>query len=120
MAQAGVAFAGDVTINAIELVAGGSKIDIREQVLSIELFEDIFSPFITGKVAITDSQDLINRMPLIGQELIQIDIQTPEMDQSKFKGTFYIFKMTERMSLGDTETGYVCLLYTSPSPRDRG
>ena len=119
MAQAGVAFAGDVTINAIELVAGGSKIDIREQVLSIELFEDIFSPFITGKVAITDSQDLINRMPLIGQELIQIDIQTPEMDKSKFKGTFYIFKLTERISLGDTETGYVLHFINSDAVKDR-
>ena len=32
MAQDGVTFAGAVSINAVELIAGGSKIDIREQI----------------------------------------------------------------------------------------
>ena len=106
MAQDGVTFAGDVTINSIELIAGGSKIDIREQIAFLEFYEDIFSPFITGKVVLQDSQDLVNRMPLIGQELLRCDIETPNMPDGKFTGTFYIFKLTERVTLGDTKLGY--------------
>ena len=75
MAQDGVTFAGDVSINAVELIAGGSKIDIREQISFIEFYENLFSPFITGKVVLQDAQDLVNRMPLIGQELLRCDIE---------------------------------------------
>ena len=59
MAQDGVTFAGDVSINAVELIAGGSKIDIREQISFIEFYENLFSPFITGKVVLQDAQDLV-------------------------------------------------------------
>jgi hypothetical protein len=117
--QDGVTFAGDVTINSIELVAGGSKIDIREQVANIEFFEDIFSPFITGKVVMSDSQDLLNRMPLIGQELLQVDIETPELPGGKFKGTFYIHKLTERISMGDTKMGYVLHFINTDAVKDK-
>ena len=114
----GVIFAGDVQINSIELIAGTSKIDIREQVATIEFFEDIFSPFITGKVVMSDSQDLINRMPLIGQELLRVDIETPEMPGGKFTGNFYIHKMTERIPLGDTKMGYVLHFINSDAVKD--
>ena len=95
MAQDGVTFAGDVTINTIEILAGGTKLDIRNQIANIEFFEDIFSPFITGKIVVSDTQDLVNRMPLIGQEILQVDIETPEMPNGKLKGAFYINKMTD-------------------------
>ena len=88
MAQDGVTFAGDVTINSLELIAGSTKLDIRNQIANIEFFEDIFSPFITGKVVISDTQDLINRMPLIGQEILQVNIETPELPGGKLKGSF--------------------------------
>lgn len=119
MAQDGVTFAGDVTINSIELIAGSTKLDIRNQVNNIEFFEDIFSPFITGKVILTDTQDLINRMPLIGQEILQVDIETPEMPGGKLKGSFYVFKLTERIALGDTELGYALHFINTDAVKDK-
>ncbi len=119
MAQDGVTFAGDVTINSIELIAGGSKIDIREQIAFLEFYEDIFSPFITGKVVLQDSQDLVNRMPLIGQELLRCDIETPNMPDGKFTGTFYIFKLTERVTLGDTKLGYTLHFINTDAVKDK-
>ena len=119
MAQDGVTFAGDVTINSIELIAGSTKLDIRNQISVIEFFEDIFSPFITGKVVINDTQDLINRMPLIGQEILQVDIETPELPGGKLKGAFYINKLTERVALGDTKIGYVLHFISTDAVKDK-
>ncbi len=119
MAQDGVTFAGDVTINSIELIAGSTKLDIRNQISVIEFFEDIFSPFITGKVVINDTQDLINRMPLIGQEILQVDIETPELPGGKLKGSFYINKMTERIAIGDTKLAYVLHFINTDAVKDK-
>ena len=119
MAQDGVTFAGDVTINSIELIAGSTKLDIRNQISVIEFFEDIFSPFITGKIVINDTQDLINRMPLIGQEILQVDIETPEMPNGKLKGAFYINKMTERIAIGDTKLAYVLHFINTDAVKDK-
>lgn len=119
MSKDGVTFAGDVTINSIELVSGGSKIDIREQVAYIDFYEDIFSPFITGKVILQDAQDLVNRMPLIGQELLRVDIETPQMKEGKLKGTFYIFKLTERITIGDTKIGYALHFINTDAVKDK-
>jgi len=119
MAQDGVTFAGDVTINTIEILAGGTKLDIRNQIANIEFFEDIFSPFITGRIVVSDTQDLVNRMPLIGQEILQVDIETPEMPNGKLKGAFYINKMTERVALGDTKIGYVLHFISTDAVKDK-
>ena len=119
MAQDGVTFAGDVSINAVELIAGGSKIDIREQISFIEFYENLFSPFITGKVVLQHAQDLVNRMPLIGQELLRCDIETPDFPGGKFTGSFYIFKLTERVALGDTKLGYTLHFINTDAVKDR-
>ena len=119
MAQYGVTFAGDVTINSLELIAGSTKLDIRNQIANIEFFEDIFSPFITGKVVISDTQDLINRMPLIGQEILQVNIETPELPGGKLKGSFYVNKLTERVALGDTKIGYVLHFISTDAVKDK-
>lgn len=103
-------FAGDVTINFVELVTSTGFIqNITSQVISIDLYEDIFSPFITGKLTIKDSQDLINLFPLVGQEYMNLSISTPTLtDTNKFiKGKFYVHKMTEREQLTDRSLVYV-------------
>ena len=100
-------FAGDVNIEKLELKSvNGFYQDISNQVIGIQIFEDIFAPFITGTLIIKDSLDLLNVFPLTGEEYISIKISTPTLPRGAIQGEFYVFKMTNREVLGDRAIVY--------------
>jgi hypothetical protein len=100
-------FAGDVSINKVQIITPkGFYQDITGQVLTVQFYEDIFSPFITGSIIIKESLDLINLFPFIGEEYVEIDITTPALKGSSIKGKYYIYKLTDRELLGDRSVIY--------------
>ena len=109
-----LSFAGDVQIRDVTLITtAGFAATITPQVVTIEIFEDIFSPFISGKMVIKDSQELGNLLPLVGEEIIRIDIGTPTIPaKDSYIGEFYVFKMDDRFKLSERELAYV-LHFTS-------
>ena len=108
-------FAGDVSIEKCDIfTSGGLKQDIAAQVIAISIYEDLFSPFISGSLTVRESFDLVNLFPFVGEEMVEIDIVTPTLEEDKnIKGTFYIYKMTDRVLLGDKLVAYV-LHFISP------
>ena len=100
-------FAGEVSINKVNVISSsGFYQDIKNQVIGIQVFEDLMSPFITGTLIIKDALDLINLFPFVGEEFVELDISTPTLKQGNIKATFYIFKMTDRQMLGDKVVVY--------------
>jgi len=100
-------FAGDVSVNSIKIVTRtGNSQNITAQVIGIQIFEDIFSPFITGSMVLKESFDFINLLPFTGEEQIEVDISTPTLSKGNIKGTFYIYKLTDRELLGDRAVTY--------------
>ena len=50
-------FAGDLTLPSVTVIGvSGNAINIRPQVLNIEIFETIFYPFTTAKIYITERE----------------------------------------------------------------
>ena len=100
-------FAGDVSVNSIKIVTRtGNSQNITAQVIGIQIFEDIFSPFITGSMVLKESFDFINLLPFSGEEQVEVDISTPTLSKGNIKGTFYIYKLTDRELLGDRAVTY--------------
>lgn len=100
-------FAGDVIIEKILITTPSGKYqDITNQVMAIQIFEDLFSPFITGSLIIRDSLDLINMFPLVGEERLDLKISTPFFIQGNIDSKFIITKMTNREVLGDRAVAY--------------
>lgn len=98
--------AGDVNIEKVKIVSSnGFFQDITNQVIAIQLFEDLFSPFITGTLIVKDSLDLINLFPFVGEEFVELKISTPTL-KAPIEGKFYIFKMTDREMIGDRTVIY--------------
>jgi hypothetical protein len=108
-------FAGDVSIEKCDIfTSGGLRQDIAAQVIAITIYEDIFSPFISGSLTVRESFDLVNLFPFVGEEMVEIEIVTPTLEENKnIRGTFYIYKMTDRVLLGDKLVAYV-LHFISP------
>lgn len=100
-------FAGDVLVDKVNVVsANGLYQDITNQVLSIQIFEDLFSPFITGNIVIKDSLDLVNLFPFVGEETLELKISTPTLKTGNIDAKFYIYKITDRDMLGDKSVVY--------------
>ena len=109
MSIAGLKIPGDVTVEiATVRSANGYVQDIRGQIVQIELFEDMFSPFTTGTIVLTDALDLVNFFPFIGEEYLLLKISTPSFnDPDKIiSGEFYLYKMDQRIMLNDKNQAY--------------
>lgn len=105
--QRAVRFAGDVSIDKVKIVTrNGMAQDITAQVIAIQVFEDIFSPFITGSLIVRESLDLINLFPFAGEEVVELEISTPSLENGNIKGTYYIYKLTDRELLGEKSVVY--------------
>ena len=85
-----IRFAGDVNIRRLEIVSSATyKVDVTNQLIGAEIYEDIFSPFTSLSLTIRESQDFINALPLRGEEIVNLEISTPTFDKEElfFKGS---------------------------------
>lgn len=100
-------FAGDVSIEKVQVVGpSGFFQDIANQVITIQIYEDLFSPFISGSLILKESLDLINVFPFVGEEFLNLEINTPTLKEGGIKGKFYIYKMTDRELVGNRSMVY--------------
>lgn len=104
---------GDINIEKIEVIslANDASFNVTNQVITIQIFEDLFSPFMTGSLIFKDSLDLINNLPMVGMEFVDIKMFTPSLDKSLkekgiIQGRFYIYKMTEREYIAEKSVVY--------------
>lgn len=123
--MAGVApnlrFAGDVTTSQLEIVGKNGRIDVRQLMVNITIFEDLFSPFISGNIVLRESLDLINKLPLIGEEYLELHLFTPGFDgqpDKEFKGRYYIYKMSERMNVAERSVAYTLHFMSTEGIKD--
>lgn len=106
MQTQGLKFAGDIQIKEVQLNSlNGQAANVTNQVTLIEIFEDLFSPFITMNIVLKESVDYINVFPFIGEEYVDIDIVTPTLD-IPIKGRFYVYKITDRQYTKEREVIY--------------
>jgi hypothetical protein len=104
-----IRFAGDVAIDKIEIISSnGFAQEITNQVVALEIYEDLWSPFTSGVLALKDSLDLTNLFPFVGEEYVNIKIHTPSfVDKTKIiSDQYYIYKMTNRTMSGDRNAIY--------------
>lgn len=101
--------AGDVSIEDVTIISiRGHAQTILPQVAGIELYEDIFSPFITGKLYVKDAQDLQGLLPLVGEEVLRLKFRTPKIDEvHAYDDEYFIFKLEDKVKLKEREVAYV-------------
>ena len=82
-------FAGEFNLEKCELISSaGVSADISGNIAEINIFESIFSNAITGSIILTDTNNLVDNMPIIGQEYISLKISTPGLDDAESKYDF--------------------------------
>jgi hypothetical protein len=112
-----IQFAGEFILDKCELISSaGVSADLSKIIAEINIFEDIFSNALTGSIIITDTNNLVDNMPIIGQEYISLKITTPSMEQDSIDFTenvFCVYEMGGRTPAG-TNSEVVELKICSP------
>lgn len=84
----------------------GLALDISRNYYDINLFEDIFSPCMTGSIRVTDGNDLISKFYFHGNEFLEIEIDKPSLE-TPIKKVFRIYKVSDRdFSSSTTHSAY--------------
>ena len=73
-------YPGEVYVETIELVTStGRSVDLSSLFRDISLFEDMFSTSMSGYVLIEDALNLIEELPIVGEEYLNISLRTPTL-----------------------------------------
>ena len=125
MAQ-NIQFAGEFNLDTLKLYSStGVFVDISDIVLSIDLNENIFQSSVDGTIIIGDANNLIENMPITGQEYIDLKISTPGAVSSRDTINFtnnkklYINSVTARQSLTSGSQVYTLSVSTIEPLRNR-
>lgn len=99
-------FAGDVELKDVQINSlNGQVANVTAQVMGLEIYEDMFSPFMTVSLVLRESVDYINLFPFVGEEFIDLEVVTPDIART-IKGRFYIYRITDREYTKDKEVVY--------------
>jgi hypothetical protein len=86
----------------------GVALNFVKQISGIEIFEDLFSPFISGNIYVKDTFDLPNLFGRSGMNILRLRIATPSFpDKTKIDGLFHVYKMSDRIESKKREQTYV-------------
>ncbi len=109
--------AGSVNIRELKLISSNDTIvELNDFLVELNLYEDIFSTHLYGDILISDSRNLIDSMPIIGEEYLNVEFFTPTFEEKKqiIKKTFRVFKISNRRIVRDNNTQTFVLHFASP------
>lgn len=100
--------AGQVNIIACDILQGnGEGLEISALVERITIFEDLFSPFISGEIVLRDTYDIPNTIGRSSRDLLRLVINTPSLPTStNIQGYFLIYKLVDRQLASDRSQLY--------------
>jgi len=106
--------AGSVNVRELKLISSNDVvIDLNEFLVELNIYEDLFSSHLYGDILISDSRNLIDTLPIIGEEFLNLEFFTPGFDNFKIKKTFRVFRLSNRKIVRDNNTQTFVLHFAS-------
>lgn len=113
MAEDSIQKAGSVKIVELKLITSKNIIwDLTEFLVELNLYEDMFQNYLQGTIVLSDSRNLIENGPIIGEEYLVLKVQTPTFPSIITK-TFRVYKTTDRNIVRDNNTQIFTLHFAS-------
>lgn len=109
---------GDVVLRNLTLYPSipnaPESIDLKEFAIEVNIYESIFSTFVTGDLVLADSLNLISKLPLIGEEFLHIDFNIPNTDEEiSINRTFKINGIKEKFKSVNGNTSVYKITFSS-------
>lgn len=88
-----LSFAGEYKISKANLNSyNGNSVSILDLIHEISVFEDIYSPFLSMELLIEDQIGLYQKLPIIGEEVLEISITNVDGNGGYKDFNFSVFK----------------------------
>jgi hypothetical protein len=108
----GLIASSDYKLSTLTIVTSqGDAVDVKPILLSLDIYEDIFSPSMTGQMVLGDGADIINSYQIHGNEFLLLSVDKPTLNQPIVK-TFRIYKVANR-KMSDTALQNYTLFFCS-------
>jgi hypothetical protein len=100
--------AGQINIVGCDiLTASGHGLEVSSIVEKIVIYEDIFSPFVSGEITLRDTFDIPNTIGNGSTNLLRLNLNTPSFSESKnINAYFLIYKLADRQLASDRSQFY--------------
>ena len=122
MASTKQQYAGEIHLEHLKIFSStGVEADLSNIVVQITLFEDIFSTAFTGNIIIVDTLNLIDKLPILGQEYIELKCSTPQTNPTKdsiIEKRFVLHSIVARESVSSGAQSYSLDIATVDSVRN--
>ena len=123
--MADLEYAGEYIIEECSIYStSGEVVDVTALVSTINIFEDIFKSSLTGNIALVDTNNLLTRLPLIGQEKLRLKLSTPQItvaDRSRSLDftdhPLYIYQVSAKVPVNDSTDALVLSFTTAEAVR---
>ena len=93
----GVQYAGEYTLKKLDLISSlNRRIDLTALTTEINIFENIFLNTVSASLMVVDTADLINNIGIQGQEFVEMEIETPSLEDFSHTLTFSVYKVGAR------------------------
>ena len=116
MTQEIVQLPGSIQINDIVLASldNAKYVSLTDYLVELNIYESIFAPGVTGTITLSDSRNLIREFPLIGEEILFVNVRTPALqeDLSIYKA-FRIYSIDDKVYAKDGSTLLYQLSFSS-------
>ena len=111
-----IKYAGEVELKKLVLISSsGTAIDLSNIVITINIYESVFSNAMSGSILIGDTNNLAVNLPIIGQEYLSMKLNTPSLDDNAIdysENVFVVYKIKKRQADGNMQA--LELQFTSP------
>lgn len=116
----GIRSPSEFNINYVRIMSSSMSdfVDITKLVLYIEIFESIYSPFLTLNICVADNVSMAALLPFRGEELVEVDIVGPDGETGLRSQAFYVYKLTDKIQVSDKTYGYTMQCITPAAIAD--
>jgi len=109
----GVFNPGDVFIYALNIIKDNKIFELDDFLVELNIYESIDNNFLKGTILLSDSLNIVENIPIEGNEYLSITITTPSFSQS-IKKVFRITTISNRKIVRDNNTQMLMLDFISP------
>ena len=115
-------YAGEINLEYLRIFSSeGVRADLSSIVVEINLFEDIFSTSFTGNIILVDTLNIIEKLPILGQEYIELKCSTPQVNPTKetiIEKRFILHSIVARENISSGAQSYSLDIATEDSIRN--
>jgi len=110
-----IQYANEFILDECKLyTVGGLELDLKELVVEVNIYEDIFSNSITGDISFVDTNNILGNAKIVGQEKLSLRLATPDSSDNydrknsiDFTETpFHIYKVGSSNVINDNAQGF--------------